>query len=364
MLNREEMMKEMISKVDQVALEDYVSETDRSATYNADLTKHLKRWAENKVDIYIKFGRKLKLETEIECAISDSERVGLRDEVLRDYSSPVYMLANTFVRTINTEEAAENYLNKDYYMFGARFAKGMRVSRCFKQLLPSKLVDDYQTKFSMFIQKFKIIGKAVVSIDPIDYLTMSVNNSGWKSCHIISTGCYKAGCISYMTDASTAISYTTDKEITANRKHEGLKYDNKLWRQCVHVGEDFAIQARQYPNVNHSNRVAVANMLVQAMNESFGVDNFEQDSRTCDELYDFQYNEGGDAYNDIYEGAFDQGGGLISSSTKSNLKNEISINRSALCVHCGEDWVDESGYLLCCDCYGDHCDDDYDDDDF
>lgn len=366
MMNREEMKREMLSKVNVEAINAYISKTDSAATYDANVTKILEAWAENKVDIYVKFGRQLKIEKEVECNIPENQCRKLREDFIEEYKEPKYTLANAFVKTIKLSESSNNYLDRDYYLLGTKFAKGMRVSRCFRQLLPGKDVDDYQTKFSMFIQKFKVHGKAVISIDPMDYLTMSVNNSGWRSCHIISNGIHKAGCISYMIDPSTAIAYTTDKVITANKKFEGLAYDNKIWRQCVHIGENFALQARQYPGINPSNRNAVGELLADMFNTFFDTDSFSHQEKNQYDIYKYQYDNDGNAYNDIACGSFEEGGGLVSSEEKSDLTEKIEINAPAICARCGERHVRHSDMLVCGRCseevdyYNDDCDDDYD----
>ena len=162
MMNREEMKREMLSKVNVEAINAYISKTDSAATYDANVTKILEAWAENKVDIYVKFGRQLKIEKEVECNIPENQCRKLREDFIEEYKEPKYTLANAFVKTIKLSESSNNYLDRDYYLLGTKFAKGMRVSRCFRQLLPGKDVDDYQTKFSMFIQKFKVHGQKLL----------------------------------------------------------------------------------------------------------------------------------------------------------------------------------------------------------
>ncbi len=348
---KREIIKEMISKVNIDALNAYIQETDDGGIDEVHIDGLLNQWAESKADIYVKFGNSFTISKEVECSLSDSTCRKLVNDFADANNAPQYVLANLFLKRIRPTEASANTLERDYYCLGTKFSKGMRVSRCFKQLIPGKLVSDYQTKFSMFIQQFKVKGEAVVSIDPIDYLTMSVNNSGWRSCHTISNGIHKAGCVAYMADPSTAISYTTDKRITANKKYEGLNYANKLWRQCVHIGETFAIQARQYPGKSISNKNAVAELLADMFNKHYGVSNFKYDDATGAELYQHQTNYyDGHAYNDIEEGSFDEGGGIITSLECTDAKEEININADALCVRCGENHISYADSLVCSNC--------------
>ena len=85
MMNREEMKREMLSKVNVEAINAYISKTDSAATYDANVTKILEAWAENKVDIYVKFGRQLKIEKEVECNIPENQCRKLREDFIEEY---------------------------------------------------------------------------------------------------------------------------------------------------------------------------------------------------------------------------------------------------------------------------------------
>ena len=92
MMNREEMKREMLSKVNVEAINAYISKTDSAATYDANVTKILEAWAENKVDIYVKFGRQLKIEKEVECNIPENQCRKLREDFIEEYKEPKYII--------------------------------------------------------------------------------------------------------------------------------------------------------------------------------------------------------------------------------------------------------------------------------
>jgi len=104
----------------------------------------------------------------------------------------------------------------------------------------SKLIDSIITIYSSIGNTFSAVSEDVeiyLSINPIDFITMSANTTNWTSCHNYITGSYKAGCVSHMLDEVSVIAYALNKE--------GLK----LWRQVVYIiPNDKAMFSRQYPN--------------------------------------------------------------------------------------------------------------------
>lgn len=118
---------------------------------------------------------------------------------------------------------------------------------------------DYNREFAKFadgLSPLKITRHTVLSINPLDYLTMSFGNS-WASCHTIDknnkrgmpnnySGCYSSGTISYMLDGSSMVFYTVDSE------YDGNDYwtQPKINRQMFHYGEDKLVQGRLYPQDN------------------------------------------------------------------------------------------------------------------
>lgn len=83
----------------------------------------------------------------------------------------------------------------------------------------------------------------VISLNPLDYLTMSFGVS-WVSCHNISSGGYMGGCLSYMLDSTSIITFVVN-ELEGNI-HELPKY----YRQMVHYDNGLFVQNRLYPQGN------------------------------------------------------------------------------------------------------------------
>ena len=118
---------------------------------------------------------------------------------------------------------------------------------------------DYNKEFAKYadaLSPMTIKRHTILSLNPLDYLTMSFGNS-WASCHTIDkdnkrgmpnsySGMYSSGTISYMLDPSSMVFYTVDAS------YDGDEYwsQPKINRQMFHYGEDKLVQSRLYPQSN------------------------------------------------------------------------------------------------------------------
>jgi len=156
------------------------------------------------------------------------------------------------------------------------FERGEKVSKvlneCFKN-------DKLNTMFSDIIAKTsnRIKGKLQISIDPIDYMLMSCNKSGWTSCHTIhkfgegvSYGMYSSGLFSYMCDEVSLVAFRYDGNIyDFDFNGQKVKTYSKNWRQMIYLNSDtFStfICSKQYPNANEEIARTVREMLEEQIN--------------------------------------------------------------------------------------------------
>lgn len=360
----------MISLVDLKKLENTLEKLSEESFYKVDLSWHIDRWAKSKQHMFLLFGNKLKVEQEVdailpESAVTEMLRVFIYENNID--SKVEFLLINYLLESIKTSDVITNCLSGDIELFGTTFKKGMKISRIFAKLVSKELCHDIQTKYSMFIQKLKSKGKAVISIDPIDYITMSENKNGWRSCHALD-GEYRAGTLAYMVDTPTAISYVkTSEDIT--RSDDTLPYANKIWRQIVLVDKDttFSIQARQYPGTVIANAETVSSMLKELFQtikgESYRVTKTEVsvlerfvDNYDCvdERLW----------YNDITSGAFESGNvvHVADQSVSSVCSNSsyVTVGSNVRCVEDNDLWLRNSAYLSRSNA-DDNYEDDYDD---
>ena len=141
---------------------------------------------------------------------------------------------------------------------------GQKTSRVINKLctyLGYSKHPDYNREFAKYadaLNPLTIKRHTILSLNPLDYLTMSFGNS-WASCHTIDKnnkrgmpnsyeGQYSSGTMSYMLDPSSMVFYTVDKS------YDGNDYwtQPKINRQMFHYGADKLVQGRLYPQDNDS----------------------------------------------------------------------------------------------------------------
>ena len=109
---------------------------------------------------------------------------------------------------------------------------GQKTSRVINKLLAYIGVGkhpEYNREFAKYadaLNPLKITRHTILSVNPLDYLTMSFGNS-WASCHTIDKqnkrnmpnsyqGMYSSGTISYMLDSPSMVFYTVDASYDGN----------------------------------------------------------------------------------------------------------------------------------------------------
>lgn len=103
-----------------------------------------------------------------------------------------------------------------------------------------------------------------ISINPLDYLTMS-HGEGWSSCHSIrDDGCYHSATVTTLTDPSTIIVYTLSDK---NKVEKNFWSINKLTRQMIFLSNDLdgIFQQVFYPSRSTNDADIVRNVLQQIL---------------------------------------------------------------------------------------------------
>lgn len=278
-MNHLEIEKEMLSQVNIEGLERlilHLSNFDENSRIN--IREHLNNWAKNKSHLYLAFGNKLKLEKEVELDFS-GDSTYVKGLISKFYQEITQAKVKRFLKSCSNAEIVMNCLNRNTSFENVKFRAGDKISRCIGKILdlyditPAEK-DSILIKFSMLIQSVKVKGSAVLSIDPVDYITMSENNSNWESCHSMS-GCYRTGPFAYLQDGSTAISYAKPKDdcVFTYGDDKTLAYSNKNWRQIVLFSKElkYATQLRQYPYTSQANQSTVANIVMNVLNAKSGL---------------------------------------------------------------------------------------------
>ncbi len=254
-------------------------------------------WERNKSHLFELFGNKIKVTQELgEQDICTPLMVNhIRQEFLEKYGDKFNVLIKILIDILSHKEILENRLQQDIYMLDVKLRKGWRITRCFSELESNKKeLQKQQDIYSIFLQSLKVKGRLVLSIDPLDYITMSVSKSGWSSCHHPNS-CHGLGGVAYMNDSATVIAYVETDEPMVNyvvdtdtKERFKIEMPNKIWRQIVTINEDhsYALQLKQYPNDNKIFSQEVSKMMENLLMAEKGIEYHS----VKDWLYDFPRN--------------------------------------------------------------------------
>lgn len=360
------MFKEMINRDAFVAIikeygANYVDGNLSEAVVDEMLDAHVK----GKEHIFKLFGNKLKIEKEIETTLSNEEINRVMGNLIRDFSTEKRLVfVTSLLRACSIEEFSTNKLNHTIRVYDIQLDAGMKLSKALARLCHPDDVHKVVTAHSMAIQQITAKGKAVISIDPIDYITMSSNNSGWRSCHRLNGGEYRTGPLAYLRDGASVICYVESSKpcIIRDRNRVEYEHSNKVWRQLAMVNPEanFSMQERHYPNRNTINETAISEMFLEAFSTLNGKE-YKIERASCDLLNDLhidyanQEDESRMYYNDIYEDMFPSSNIVIPSDmTGQELAQREDIARpikgaAVYCLDCGYE-LSNPGSLYCNDC--------------
>lgn len=174
----------------------------------------------------------------------------------------------------------------------------------------------------------------IISLNPLDYLTMSFGVS-WSSCHNIRGGGYQGGCLSYMMDSTSFVTYVV------NQIENDLHMVPKVYRQMFHYGDNLFVQSRLYPqgndgatNLYDKFRGFVTETFDELLNvnDDWSINDVGShvESRGC-HYPDYLYNRNCKTF-------------YHRTKAKEASNHTIVIGHQNVCVHCGKN-LDSSGRL-------------------
>ena len=293
-----------------------------------------------------------------------------------------------------TSEQAEE-INKVFPFTHAH--TGQKANRVVNKIMKYLGYDkhpDYNKEYAKYADSMSpmtIKRHTILSLNPIDYLTMSFGNS-WASCHTIDKenkrdmpnsyqGAYCSGTISYMLDGTSMVFYTVDAS------YEGTEFydEPKITRQMFHWEKPCLIQGRLYPQDNdcdgdlYSQYRAVVQEIIAKI---YDIPNLWSLQKGPGKITSYVWSEG-THYRD-----YEYYNNCTISTSKIVKENDIptfkmTIGHSPICIYCGkthniaenisccgecrcsgcgelidEDdvtWIDDEPYCRDCIRYCDHC---------
>ena len=251
------------------------------------------------------------------------------------------------------------------YKINGKFTTGMKTSRAFNRACNLFGVDQLPKYNKVFAEYADMVSdlkrklKFYISLNPLDYLTMSFGKS-WASCHTIDksnqrnmpnnySGMYCGGTLSYMLDGTSIITYIHDH---ATEDHEV----GKLYRNMFHFGGGTLVQGRIYPQGNDG-----ATDLYKTFRRFMQIELTQMLGLNED---DWIKRNGSCSNNVISHGVhyqdynnFSQCNVSYPREMPSGANNVITVGHTRVCPYCGKEVSngDDTGYL-CCECCDDNAD--------
>lgn len=361
----------------------------------ASLDHILRIWAENKETLYKYFGNQLQIRKEIEYTMSQDAINNKMLELFRNDSKfqEIYIkYRDWFLSEDLPEDIKENAqilreifsfcifgLNRvDMYFSESKFkistpsgntitvqngAKPIRIiSKLAKEfgILTEQEVEYIRIKQSQVLNQKRIKGTLVLSIHPLDYMTMSDNASGWSSCMSWQDcGCYRRGTVEMMNSDKVVVAYIESEQPMTIWTPDGRKeWNNKKWRQLFVVNEDIISSVKSYPYFNEEITITTLNWLQELLEKNGQIKfndhtfKFEESSiydYTFSDRYYFNFNTN-DMYNDFFTTTH-----YAKVSDPEVTDYEICYSGPTECMCCGNTGCyfddDEAPTLCCDDCY-------------
>lgn len=268
---------------------------------------------------------------------------------------------------------------------------GSKLIKAFKYFITDKVeLRSLQDEASLLIQEDKIEGHLCLSVHPLDFLSSSENTLKWRSCHALD-GDFRAGNLSYIGDKSTFIAYIKTSE-DAYLPNFPFPWNNKKWRTLFFVSNDnsmiFAGRSYPFPAMEILNFIK-DKVLLEELNFGHSENwwsNIQWTPWCNEQIREIPYNGetiyldppmipiGRDSIKPITKIIRDcpdplHFNDLLNSSCYvpyySCVKygwwgswgcentTKVEVGSRVLCLHCGREYITESGLMVCDNCESD-----------
>jgi len=252
--------------------------------------------------------------------------------------------------------------------------KGCKVSKALNSL--GKLFhlnpDDYEAfrvAHSICLNEKKLSGTLILSIHPLDYMTMSDNNNNWGSCMSWTDhGEYRLGTVEMMNSPMVVEAY-----MASSSDYEpcfGVTWNNKRWRELFVVEPNAILGIKGYPFWNRGLEKEAIRFIQQLAQTNLGWGPYTSDIYLMRNDEPFEINDTAFGiekryhtisarteymYNDVY------GEHNCVISVYANKEIHLNYSGMAECMCCGDtvhfdDCADTllcydcDGYMTCCEC--------------
>jgi len=235
------------------------------------------------------------------------------------------------------------------------FRRGTKLSKVFKSLIGDpeyifeESLEDIRNEYSTIIGQKSITGNLRISIHPYDYLTMSENNNGWRSCHSLD-GEYGSGVLSYMTDASTLVAYLyTEDNANLKRMPDDITWNSKKWRALLYISHqrNLVVVSKHYPYQFDAIEKEVLELLKTVYPGDWIIR-----TEPRKKIKEFLFDSGSLHFNDILKSKQHMETTTFVKYIEDTISvsDPIFVGGKVMCIDCGQNEVHIQGNYHCLDC--------------
>ena len=261
-----------------------------------DTKELLGEWAKQKKDLYKWLGESLMISKEFEYSKSMDQLTIELNKSMYTPDTKIFrnaystLLWENFIdhdtewrmrELISTESLAMNsYVGDDFTLEfpngrSYRVTKGCKAIKALGKIaegfnLPG--FEEFRIAHSQTLNQKKLKGELVLSIHPLDYITMSDNDCGWSSCMSWKEyGEYRQGTVEMMNSPIAIVAYLKSSEDMELGYKSGFYWSNKKWRQLFVVDKNVIAGIKEYPYYNKEITATVINWLKELAKVNLGI---------------------------------------------------------------------------------------------
>lgn len=384
----------------------------------ASMDHLLRYWGKNKQDLYKLLGNNFDYHFKVDCGPSTDEIEEAIEAMMDTCGNALWShMANKIYNIVNPDNSHMGYGATVPWrrLFNALFLKenlihnsleymrdvspryelnghvyqvtyGMKVVKFIGKLAKElDLYDEFETFRQIHAEIFnnkEIRNEVVLSIHPLDFLTMS-ESSSWSSCmNWRNEGDYRMGTVEMMNSPCVILAYIAHKvPLNLDRYNTDAQWNNKKWRELFIIDRDLLSEVKPYPSFNTRLSNRIIEELKKLAKENWGVifeETFEYDPKSDenkfkDQNIDIKF-ETNVMYNDFYsvrpQIAFTKE--MIADYHGADMHLIVNYSGETECMWCGCEATLESNllgeshvvcsscdtsYSTCCNCGSIICDD-------
>ena len=279
-------------------------------------------------------------------------------------TSPSVMAGKVFTHDRIELPYFDENLQKDKKLV---LTKGMRLTSIYSKLnkyfkvgTPEEY-EEFRQIYSTVFNSEVVKGTYVLSMRPLDYMSMSDNDYNWTSCMSwVENGCYRRGTVEMMTSPYVIVGYLKGDKPFSHDVMEAI--DNKKWRCLFIVDRKIITSIKSYPYYSEELMEIGVKKLKELAEKNLGYSYEDTKHKTTESCFKFQTEDETIAYVEFETRFMYNDFGTRETEHNYFLTNEEDIiNSFKASKYYANEYINYSGKFICSKCGAEEDYDDYSD---